>query len=242
MYQTPDTEDVIEDTCYVLRFPGSAAFKGLVNGALASLIFENGWEEDGTLTPQETAQIFKQMLANAEHRCMIGSIMPFAGADIPAWALLCDGSEYDATLYPKLFAVLDDAFKSEDSFVVPDMIDKTAVGAKAASIGSFDFAEVGGEIEHIVSVAEMPFHSHTNSPHTHTDAGHAHGIQYWITTPVLEPGEVPAMTPVPIVPSFTDVGYANISSNSVDIDSTGESEPHNNMQPFIALKWIIVAK
>ncbi len=242
MYQTPDTGDVVDDVCYILRFPGSYAFKGLVAGALASLIYENAWEEDGTLSPQDTARIFKTMLANAEYRCMIGTLLPFAGSDVPAWALLCDGAEYDAADYPKLFAALDDAFKSGDSFVVPNLINKTVVGSKTSEEGDFVFADEGGEVEHIVSVAEMPFHSHTNAPHTHTDAGHSHVYSPPGTSiPVVAPGEVP-VTAINLLPGITGTGYASLIAASIDIDSTGESEPHNNMPPYIALKWIIVAK
>lgn len=242
MYQTPNTEDAAGETCYVLRFPDTAAFKGLVNGALASLVFENSWAEDGTLSPQDTAQIFKQMLVSAEHRCMIGMIFPSPHADVPSYALLCDGSTYSKAAYPKLWAALADEFKTDDTFSVPDLVNRVVVGAKTEGHGDFSFASEGGEITHVISEAELPTHTHTNTPHSHTDLGHSHSIGRTITTPVLEPGEVPALTPIPIIADFTGIGYASIQANGVDIDPTGEFEPHNNMQPYMALKWVIVYK
>ena len=243
MYQTPEAEDIeAEEVCYLLRFPGSAAIKGLVNGALASLVFENAWEQDGSLLPADTAQVFKQMLLNAEYRCMIGSIIPFAGSGVPSWALLCDGSEYDASLYPKLFAALDDAFKTVDSFVTPNLINRTVIGSKTSEEGDFVFANEGGEVEHTISVSEMPYHSHTNAPHSHTDLGHTHVYSPpGISLPVVAPGEAPVQA-VNLLPGITGTGFAELTFDSIDIDSTGESEPHNNMPPYLALKWIIVAK
>lgn len=243
MYQTPDTEDVVENECYILRFPGSAAFKGLVNGALASLIFESSWEADGTLPPEDTAQIFKQMLVNAEYRCMIGSIIPMATTDIPSWALPCNGATYSKDTYPKLWAALADVFKTDDDFTVPDLVDRTIVGAKTGIPGSFDFASTGGEIDHELTVEEMPTHTHDNSPHTHIDTGHSHDVAWLVDFPVVVPGEDPVGAQiVPLIPTQTGTASANLTSVSVSIDESGEGETHNNMPPYMALRWVIVAR
>jgi microcystin-dependent protein len=243
MYQTPEAEDVVEDVCYLLRFPGSFAFKGLVAGALASLIFESSWEADGTLSPQDTAQIFKTMMLNAEYRCMIGSIIPMATASVPDWALPCNGATYAKTTYPKLWEVLADVFKTETDFTLPDMRDKTVVGAKTGIGGSFELGDTGGEIDHTLTVEEMPEHSHDNSAHTHIDTGHSHSIPLLIDFPVVVPGEDPVGAQiVPIISAQTGTSSANLTSNSISIDPEGSGDPHNNMPPFMALHWVIVAR
>lgn len=52
-----------------------------------------------------------------------GAIIPFAGTTAPAGWLLCDGSSYAVSSYPKLHAVIGDSFGGDggSNFNVPDM-------------------------------------------------------------------------------------------------------------------------
>lgn len=74
--------------------------------------------------------------------------------------------------------------------------------------------DTGGEAVHTLTVAEIPTHSHT--------------IPLTATTLAVEPGEVTVQTPVPL---FT--------ANTGD---TGGDGSHNNIPPFVALQYYIVAR
>jgi microcystin-dependent protein len=154
---------------------------------------------------------------------MIGQIIPYITANPPDNCLVCDGAVYDRVDYPDLYAVLDSAFIVDaDTFAVPDLRDKTIIGASATHA----LGDTGGEATHELSTAEIPAHSHT-------DTGHQHATGNSITLAAVMPGEGPVLTPNPI-PAWTGSASANLSN-------TGGSEAHNNMQPYVALGYAVVA-
>jgi len=73
--------------------------------------------------------------------------------------------------------------------------------------------DTGGEETHTLDVTEIPSHDHT--------------IPLTATTLAVEPGEVTVLTPIPILTQNTG--------------STGGGGAHNNMQPFIALNYGVIA-
>jgi microcystin-dependent protein len=162
-----------------------------------------------------------------EHEIMsglIGAILPHFMADISGLNMLaCDGSIYNRVDYPLLYEAIDSSLHIDaDTFSVPDLRDKFPMSE------GMDFAagDTGGEREHTLTGLEMPEHTHDNAPHAHTE--------------IIAVSSVgAAITGVP-VPSAIAAGGLT-SFESISINPAGESNPHNNMPPFIALKWAIVA-
>lgn len=162
---------------------------------------------------------------------MIGSIFPYMTAAPPTGTLICDGAAHSRLDYPDLYAALDGAFIVDaDFFVTPDLRDRAVIGAGDAGGSSTPHAvgEIGGEEAHTLTEGEL-------ATHTHSDAGHTHSYSsQGITTPVVAPGEVPVAL-INLFPAITGVGFASIQN-------TGSNLPHNNMQPFLALNYCVVAK
>lgn len=146
---------------------------------------------------------------------MIGMIFPYITESPPPNVLPCDGATYNREDYSDLYAILDSAFiVDSDHFTVPDLRGRTIIGVgNGSGLTTRNANDTGGEESHQLTESEL--------------ASHAHTVQRTITTLVLEPGEVPALTPVPIISDFTG--------------STGGDESHNNMQPFTALNYGILA-
>lgn len=145
---------------------------------------------------------------------MIGYIVPYVTADPPANVLPCDGSTYLRDDFPTLYDVLDSIYiVDEDHFSVPDLRGRTVIGAGDGSgLTSRSAGDTGGEETHQLTESEL--------------ASHSHGIGGAGTGLAVAPGELPVLTPS-IFPGSTD--------------SAGGDSPHNNMQPFYALNYGVIA-
>lgn len=199
---------------FLLPYPSVDWFSWAILGAVAEMTNRDNWVGSSTEEIDYAVRESNRMLEGFKvlpfNPFPVGLMLPFARDTPPAGYLICDGASYLGADYPELFEVVGYNFGgSGETFNVPDMRSRVAVGTS----GSFALGSSGGEQRHLLSIAEIPSHSHS--------------IGYTITTPVLEPGEIPALTPVPIVPNET--GYA------------GGGLDHNNMQPYLAAAYVIYA-
>jgi microcystin-dependent protein len=144
---------------------------------------------------------------------LTGTILLWPSGEIPEGFALCDGSEISRTEYADLFDLIGETFgpgNGTSTFNVPDLRGKTAVGLDEAQ-GEFDvMGETGGEKTHQLTPSEMPIHNH----------------QEGVSNPTLINGglEAPAASAIP------SVAYTG---------SAGGDMPHNNLQPYIVLNYII---
>jgi len=178
------------------------------------------------ITPEES-DIIDALISDTMRQIMtptVGQITAFITLEPPPNVLPCDGSTYLRVDYPMLYDVLDPAFILDaDSFFVPDLSDQTIIGASV----NFPFNSTGGEVEHELTASE-------NGQHSHSDLGHDHIYQPPGATAVaVSPGELPVLLPA-LFPTSTLTGYASIADS-------GSGTPHNNMQPYRALRYGVYA-
>jgi len=218
-YLTPDT--IPADTiCRVLFIPNSQEFLANVTGALQLLTFPESFVEFGLLTPDQTAaayvDMFDQFCFNQGVCRMIGEIIAYAGPTSPdsRW-LPCDGSSLLRVDYPDLFNVIGTVYGAADSshFSVPDLCGRTAVGLGTGSgLSPRSLGDSFGEETHVLTTGELASHSHTT------------GNSAVLGTSAPPP--LDALGPNPFT-AFTG--------------NTGNDDPHNNMQPSLAINYLIVA-
>lgn len=153
---------------------------------------------------------------------MLGAILPYATSGPPSGALVCDGTQYLRVDYPQLYAVLDAVFIVDaDNFITPDLRGRVIVGSSATyAVGS-----MGGAASVALAETEMPAHTHTTIPHAHATVGTA--------SPDLL-GAIPGAAMIPL-PSTTALA-------GVTVNATGGGQAHQNMQPYTAIKYCIVAR
>lgn len=115
----------------------------------------------------------------------VGTIVDLAAAGVTAGYLACDGAAVSRTLYAALFAVIGIAWGAGDgvsTFNVPDLRRASTIGAGGSGSGVVGntVGSAGGAETHVISIAELPTHSHSvNDPtHAHSlyDPGHTHGV------------------------------------------------------------------
>lgn len=113
--------------------------------------------------------------------------------------------------YPALTAIVPGTWLVGDDIQLPDMRNTFVTGTPTGGQNGV----ITGNNEHVMSQAEMPIHTHIQSPHIHS---------YNVALPVsVLGGEIPATASlVTVVPSVTGSTTA-INQNS------GDSEPHNNV-------------
>lgn len=212
---------------YTFQAPPDTWVLQALIGLLSGYNDAAAWTQCGTETPQGAADIFSAAWESLQVVSDIGTIIMFAGIAPPSNTLPCDGSLYNASDYPQLYATIRNSWGgvSPSTFRVPDLRGRVAVGAgQGTGLSDRTLADSFGEEVHTLTEPEAP-------SHFHTDAGHTHTVNYLASGVALTPGELPVAIPTPI-PSVTGIGSANISSE-------GGGGAHNNMQPSTVVLYAI---
>lgn len=151
-----------------------------------------------------------------------GLVLPFAGAVAPIGYLMCDGAEYSTADYPELYEAIGRAYTATDAaetvFNVPNLIGRVPIGSGSYSDSTtgqsaiYELGATAGEVEHTLSVEEMPSHSHSLKVVHSEGTGNEYGREASVTTVMFEDG---------------------------NIGNTGGDQAHNNMQPYVVTNYII---
>jgi microcystin-dependent protein len=144
-----------------------------------------------------------------------GTITGWGGTTAPPNWLLCDGSAVSRATYASLFAAIGIAFGAGDgstTFNLPNLKGRVPVGRDATQTEFDVLGETGGEKSHLLTIAEMPAHSHTTRIRTAiTWAGLSAGAQI----------------------------YGLDSAGNDATSTTGGGTAHNNLQPYQVVNYII---
>lgn len=82
----------------------------------------------------------------------------------PTGWLICDGSAISRTTYADLFAIIGTTYGAGDgstTFNLPNLKGRVIVGKDSAQTEFDNLAETGGEKTHVLTIDEMPAHTHT---------------------------------------------------------------------------------
>lgn len=159
-----------------------------------------------------------------------GTVVPFAGAAIPDGWVRCDGTAYSATdvRYATLFSTLQTTYGNggAGTFRVPDLRGRSVIGAgQGSGLTNRNLAQAVGAETHQLTTDQMPSHSHGV-----IDPGHSHG--YYRGQTAGGSGAVASSSSTPST-------LTTSSTTGITIQSSGGSQPHNNMQPSLAINYII---
>lgn len=131
--------------------------------------------------PKTPAELEKQIadlakdLSDAEAKSVSeppGIVKMWAGKTVPDNYKLCDGQELSRTEYPELYQTLGTAFNNacnangtrfnttSGCFRLPDLRGRFIVGYHELDAEYNEYGNTGGEKKHILSIEEMPAHTH----------------------------------------------------------------------------------
>ena len=153
----------------------------------------------------------------------LGEIRMFAGSYAPAGWMFCEGQLLPISEYQTLFNLIGTTYggDGQSTFGLPDLR-----GRVPLHFGNgFTLAESGGVEEVTLTVSQIPAHSHpllgTSANGTSPNPG-GNLLAQTITT----------ITPYTIEPTTN-------SMNASSIGADGGSQPHNNLQPYLCVDFII---
>lgn len=225
-YLTPDSAPSGR-VCRTISIPDDWQWLSLVGGALSELTKVYNFEKFGSLTPEETAEFFTDLLADFQtSKCMvipIGMFGDFGQADgqPPDKWLWCDGSAISRTIYAELFAVIGVAYGAGNgttTFNLPDFRGLFPLGTvtqNPAVVGA-----TGGQANVTLTVANLPAHHHTQRMRNGNNMLLAGGSTNRV--------------------SITSTTEFNLTS-VVETGDTGGGTSHENMPPYMTVLRCIYA-
>ena len=169
-------------------------------------------DTDGTLKFRDT----DDNISTLSDTGLTGSIMLWGAATAPDGYLLCNGAAVSRSTYSTLYGIISTTYGVGDgstTFNVPDLRGRVPVGKSTDT--EFDvLGENGGEKTHQLTVGELAVHSHSivDNAGIKWAAGAGSGHFY---------------------------GTADPHFVSTSIGNAGSNTPHNNLQPYITLNYII---
>lgn len=150
----------------------------------------------------------------------LGEIKIVAFTFAPRGWALCNGQLLQINQNQALFSILGTTYggNGQTNFALPEFRGRAPIYQG----GGFTLGQRGGEEAHTVTIVEMPTHTHTvtasNTPASAFDPANAFFA----------------------APSLNIYGPAgNPTSTGIQVGNIGGSQPHNNMQPYLVLNFII---
>jgi microcystin-dependent protein len=160
----------------------------------------------------------------------VGEIQMFGGNFAPVGWALCNGQLLSIASNTALFSLLGTTYggNGTTTFGLPDLRGRVPISfGQGPGLSLRDLGESGGVEAVTLLTTEMPVHTHSlgASPSNGTTSAAA--------------GRVDARSPAAI-PQYAAASDSNLGAAAVG--SAGGSQPHNNLQPYLAVTFIIATQ
>jgi microcystin-dependent protein len=154
----------------------------------------------------------------------VGEIRMFAGNFAPAGWMFCEGQLLPIAENETLFNLIGTTYggDGQSTFALPDLRGRLPIHQGSG----FTLAQNGGAEQVTLTINQIPTHTHAFLATTNAASS------------TIPANQVPAITQAAtITPYGTDAPLVQLSPSSVG--STGDSQPHNNFQPYLCIDFII---
>lgn len=207
------------DSPTVQASPLNSVWLGYVLGALEGLTKDSAWvgtESEIFDATQNIESIMKALAVGggATMSLPVGTIMQYAGSTAPDGWLVCDGTSFDPATYADLFAVLGTTYGGTSGApLLPDFRGRAPIGVGTGSgLTARTLASKVGTETQALTTSQLPSHTHAFNRNT--------------------------VSTFDVMPGSTTI---NVPSNlgGYITGSQGSGSAHNNMQPSLAVNFII---
>lgn len=192
-----------------------------------------------------------------------GAIIPYTAEVAPEGYMVCGGQTISQTTYSQLYSVIGSSYnvggEPSGTFRLPNLTSRVPLGYNSSDSDFNQLGKSGGRTDHVLTISELPSHTHIQNPHTHSQNSHNHGQDshsHSATTSFYTiggswglgyfgsfRGRVGITGGWGLGTSWSQPGInANTATNQSTTAqnlSTGGSKAHNNMQPYIIMNYII---
>ena len=165
--------------------------------------------------------------ATTGYEPFIGEIMLFAGWFAPQGWADCNGQLLPIAQYQALFSLLGTTYggNGQVTFALPDLRGRVPVHfGQGPGLSSYNQGQIGGVESVTLIETQMPSHTHV----ARADLG--------LGTASSPTGALPARDPAG-TPSYGNALTGALSASA--IAATGGSQPHTNVQPYLAIRYCI---
>ena len=172
----------------------------------------------------------------------MGIIKLFAGNFAPRGWAFCAGQTLAISSNTALFSILGTTYggNGTTTFCLPDLRGRVPVGVTntgGSPLSTYTLGEVTGTENNTLLVNNLP-------PHTHTGNVNVTGANASTSTPatntnIAVPGSLSGRTFSPTLGFDTSAASVSLMPGSITVSATGSGIPVNNIQPVLALNYII---
>lgn len=158
----------------------------------------------------------------------IGQVMLFAGPFAPRGWAFCDGQILSISSNDALFSILGTEYGGDGrtTFGLPDLRGRAPIApGSGPGLSHYDLGQAGGVENASLTTDQLP--SHTHSLHAETNAADQMNPQ----------GRMLALPADPIYAEVISTDDRTMAPQS--IASTGGNHSHYNLQPLLAINYII---
>lgn len=162
----------------------------------------------------------------------LAEIIMFAGNFAPRGWAFCQGQLLPIAQNTALFSLLGTTYGGDGrtTFALPDLRGRVPVGTgQGPGLPNINLGEMSGEAAHTLNVTEMPAHSHPAQAAGSANAGDSAspGGNTWATSTARDNVYTSAAPD------------SSMAASAVTVGAAGGSQPHNNMQPYLGMNYII---
>lgn len=150
----------------------------------------------------------------------LGEIRLFPIGYVPNGWLACEGQILQINSNQALYSLLGTTYggNGQTTFALPDYRGRTPIHCSP----NYPLGQSGGEESHVLTVNEMPAHTHQ------------------IRSSSIDADEISPLNNVWATTTTNNYGQPDSQiMNSGSISNTGDSQSHPNMQPYLALRFCI---